>query len=240
MFIQLLRGRNCLHGRDGAPGRDGCPGRDGLPGRDGVPGPAGPPGEPGSKGEKGPAGPQSGGATYIRWGKSSCPGNVPGTEMVYSGIAAGSHYAQTGGGANYLCMPKVPQYKSDLTYRSPVDNHAKLYGVEYEAPVQGSQDHNAPCAVCHVSTRSAVLVIPARYSCPANWTMEYYGYLMTEHILHKHSSTFECVDKDMEALPGSAANTNGATFYHAEASCNGLPCPPYNNHQELNCVVCTK
>ena len=69
---------------------------------------------------------------------------------------------------------------------------------------------------------------------------------MTEH--HNENSgihyrtMFECVDAEQESLPGSAANTNGALFYHVEADCSaaGLPCPPYNNHQELNCVVCTK
>ena len=134
VFVQLLRGR------------------DGLPGRDGAPGPAGPPGEAGAQGQHGLAGRQSGGTIYIRWGKSSCPG-ISGTERVYEGIAAGSYYNE-GGGSNYLCLPKFPQYKSDLKYRSAVDNHAQIHGVEYELPLQGSHDHNAPCAVCHVSTRS--------------------------------------------------------------------------------------
>ena len=225
-------------------GRDGLPGRDGAPGPAGPQGEPGPPGEPGPKGKEGPAGPQSGGATYIRWGKSSCPGNVTGTEMVYSGIAAGSHQSVTGGGANYLCMPKVPQYKSDLKYRTTLtlDGHCRLFGVEYQAPLQGSHDHNAPCAVCHVSTRSAVLIIPARYSCPTTWTMEYYGYLMAEYKTHSRTR-YECVDKDMESFIGSNPHTpSAARFYHIEASCGGLPCGPYmyDNLQELNCVVCTK
>ena len=53
---------------------------------------------------------------------------------------------------------------------------------------------------------------------------------------------FECVDAEQESLPDSAADTDGALFYHVEAACSahGIPCPPYNDHQELNCVVCTK
>ncbi len=50
----------------------------------------------------------------------------------------------------------------------------------------------------------------------------------------------ECVDRDQESLPGSSPNTNGVLFHHVEAACNGLPCPPYDPHKELNCVVCTK
>ena len=220
MFVQLLRGR------------------DGLPGRDGAPGPVGPRGESGPQGKEGPPGTKCGGATYIRWGKNSCP-NITGTQVVYSGIAAGSWYTQSGGGANYLCMPKDPEYKSDLEYRPGADDHSQLHGVEYELPVQGHYNHNVPCAVCHVTTRSAILLLPAKYSCPNTWTREYYGYLMSEYKTHKRSN-FVCVDEDMEVLPGSSADTHGATMYHVEANCNGLPCLPYNNHKELNCVVCTK
>ena len=220
MFVELLRGR------------------DGLPGRDGVQGPPGPPGQNGSTG---PPGSSSGGVTYTRWGKSSCP-QVEGTELVYSGITVGTYYNKAGGGANYLCMPKDPEYSPTLTYRIGVWSTTKVHGTEYEGPLQGTHDHNAPCAVCCVSTRSKLLMIPAKFSCPQTWTREYYGYIMTEDNQSDRGRTmFECVDKDQESLPGSYANTNGAFFMHVEASCNtGLPCPPYNTEKELNCVVCTK
>ena len=112
---------------------------------------------------------------------------------------------------------------------------------EYEVPVAGSHDHNVPCAVCYASTRETVLMIPARTSCPTGWTREYYGYLMlTAKNSPHYRTTFECVDKDQDSVPGSAPNTDGAVFYHVEANCNGLACPPYNNYKELNCAVCTK
>ena len=228
VFLELLRGR------------------DGLPGRDGVQGPAGPPGPAGSLGQQGPPGPRSGGTLYTRWGKSTCP-QVGGTELVYSGIAGGSFYTQRGGGANYLCMPKVPEYSPTLRYQSGVRGHAYVYGAEYQYPLQGGHDHNVPCAVCRVSTRSTVLMIPAKATCPSSWTREYYGYIMAAWIGNRGSSIvgrtmFECVDRDQESLPGGGhADTNGAIFNHVEVVCNhGLPCPPYNPTQELNCVVCTK
>ena len=62
---------------------------------------------------------------------------------------------------------------------------------------------------------------------------------MSNYKEHKRTH-FECVDEDMEALPGSSASIDGAVMHHVEANCNGLPCLPYNNHKELNCVVCTK
>ena len=214
-------------------------GRDGLPGRDGAPGPPGTTGENGPQGKEGLPGPTSGGATYIRWGKSFCPG-VTGTELVYSGIAGGSWYNQEGGGSNYLCLPKYPEYSSTLTYRGLRQDKTSIHGAEYHSPIQGTHDHNVPCAVCRVSTRPTVVMIPAKASCPPTWTREYYGYLMSQHKEHRRT-VFECVDKAMESLPGSQARTTGAVFHHTEATCStGLPCPPYNDRQELNCVVCTK
>ena len=101
--------------------------------------------------------------------------------------------------------------------------------------------HDIPRAVCVVPTNELVLMIPGKTSCPANFTREYYGYLMSErvHSIH-YRSTFECVDKDLESVPGSGEYlAAGGLFGYVEAVCNGLPCPPYNNYKEINCVVCT-
>ena len=187
---------------------------------------------------------RSSGVLYTRWGKSSCP-DTPETELLYSGKAGGTFYNEGGGGANYLCMPDDPEYDPSLKYASGIQNHARVYGAEYEDPLQGTDDHNVPCAVCYVPTRSSVVMIPAKSTCPFSWTKEYYGYLMTGYKGaasndNRGRTMFECVDKDQESLPGSAGNENGVQFYHIEASCKGLPCHPYNEWQELNCVVCTK
>ena len=99
-------------------------GRDGLPGRDGIRGPVGPPG------------PQSGGAIYTRWGKSSCP-QVGGTDMVYSGVTGGTYWNKPGGGANYLCMPTDPEYSLNLTYRAR-ESYAYVYSTGYRVPLQGA------------------------------------------------------------------------------------------------------
>ena len=243
---EVLRGRDGRDGQNGRDGRDGMPGAQGPPGPPGEPGEAGgpqgqigargPPGPQGAVGPVGPVGPKSGGVTYTRWGKSSCP-NITGRELIYTGRAGGSHYSHSGGGANHLCMPLDPEYT--LSYKAGVRGHSYVYGTEYQSPLEGSADHNVPCAVCFVSTRETVLMIPAKTSCPTAWTREYYGYLMSSHQGHKRSN-YECVDKDQESIAGSHENTNGALFYHVEANCNGMPCPPYDAAKELNCVVCTK
>ena len=136
-------------------------------------------------------------------------------------------FYQEGGGANYLCMPKVPEYT--LRYRSGEDVCVtKVWGSEYEVPIQGTNQHDVPCAVCYVSSRPSVLMIPAKTSCPPNWIREYYGYIMTEwkgdHNYNHGRTMFECVDKDQESLPGSHGETGGVQFYHVEADYNtGLP-----------------
>ena len=218
-------------------------GRDGRDGRDGVPGPRGPQGQRGEQGVAGPPGQKNGGVVYIRWGKTSCP-NVTGTELVYAGKAGGSWYNHIGGGANYLCMPNDPDY---LQYSPGVQRLSYVYGAEYwttGGPLRVVHDHNVPCAVCYASTRVAVTMIPAKTWCPSTWTLEYSGYLMSAHVGSssnpQYRTTFECVDKNPDSIPGSASNVNGALFYHVEATCTGMPCPPYDPQKELACAVCTK
>ena len=192
----------------------------------------------GPQGERGLPGPASGGAVYVRWGRTVCPSDQ-GTELVYSGRAGGSHWNHKGGGANHLCLPDDPDH---LQYVSGTQGY-NIYGVEYRShspqPLQRVNDHNVPCAVCHVTTRATLLMILAKVNCPTNWTTEYTGYLMTEHFNHRRS-TYECVDKYPESVSGlNGLNSNNALLYHVEPHCYGLSCPPYDREKELTCVVCS-
>ena len=228
-YIEVLRGRD---GRDGLSVA-------GPPGRDGKDGEKGETGEPGIQGLPGPPGPTSGGVVYTRWGRTTCP-DTQGTELLYEGITAGSNFNQHGGGVNYLCLPEEPEY-SDYQPGDYTGNY--LHGAEYQTwkagPLHSQNNHNAPCAVCYVPTRVAVLMLPARLTCPPNWTLEYNGYLMSDHYTHAQSSTHECLDHHPESIPGSSADTNGALFYINEATCNGIPCPPYDPEKELTCAMCS-
>ncbi|KXJ27293.1 Short-chain collagen C4 [Exaiptasia diaphana] len=204
-----------LKGRDGRDGKDGRDGRDGKGGPPGPKGPQGPQGPSGQNGPRGPPGRSRGGVEYIRWGKTSCP---YGADLVYKGRIGGEHYTHLGGGANYVCVPEVPDY---LNYKPGRQNTAFIFGAEYE-------------------TRSSKLMIPATYKCPSGWTREYYGYLMTEHHGHKNNRAYICVDKDAEAVSGSKPSHNGALLYPVSGHCGSLPCRPYRQDLELTCVVCTK
>ena len=235
-------GRNGPPGRDGINGVDGANGQDSPPGLDGRDGVDGDPGAQGPRGLQGPPGPAAqSGVVYTRWGRTTCPSGQ-GTELVYSGRAGGSHFLHKGGAANYLCMPDNPQYSN---YARGVQGSNYVFGTEYQLhhaglPISHSMnDHNVPCAVCSVQVRGRLLMIPARKDCPASWTKEYEGALMSQ-AFSQTRSMYECVDKDAESVPRSAVNTNGALFYPVEANCNGMSCPPYDPQKELLCVVCTK
>ena len=186
-------------------------------------------------------GTQAGGAVYTRWGKTVCP---HGATLVYAGRAAGTKYNVEGGTSDTLCMPETPQYLSIDTTATHI---AQLHRAEYETfgtsttPLNNLLQANLPCAVCHTDTKLSVLTVPAQYTCPNGWSMEYNGYLMTEgeYSDRQRKSTL-CVDKDAEAVPGSEAGTDPALIYLMKATCDGLPCPPYNTNMALPCAVCSK
>ena len=239
MFIV---GASQVTGPPGPPGPRGDAGQTGPAGPPGYPGRDGRQGEPGDPGPPGRRGPRNGGAVYVRWGKTLCPHDNNTVELVYSGIAAKTYYNHQGGGINLQCFPEDPEYSD---YRSGTQGYSYVYGVEYESPIDqlGSinlNNHNIPCAVCLATTKIAVVMIPAKLTCPTGWTEEYDGYLMTSNQGHAAASTFECIDRDAEALPGSEPDENGGLFYHVEATCTGLPCDPYDPEKELTCVVCSK
>ena len=109
-------GTCCQVGRDG---RDGVNGEKGMRGDTGLRGP---------QGVQGPPGPPTGGVTYTRWGRTTCP-TTQGTQLLYAGRAAGTHHAHSGGAANYLCMPDDPDH---LQYESGDGVDAYIAGVEYD------------------------------------------------------------------------------------------------------------
>lgn len=171
--------------------------------------------------------------TYVRWGNGTCP---HGTHTIYSGAIAGSWYDHYGAAVEPLCLPPNPQYLKSL---AGYQHYARLYGAEYQTagPLNHAANRNMPCALCQAYARTSVIMIPSRYECPEGWITEYYGYLMAGHVSHKAGTTYTCIDKSLEQIEGSGADTNGRLFYTVEAYCNHyIPC----SDKELTCVVCTK
>ena len=95
--------------------------------------------------------------------------------LFYPGFAAANHYDTTGGGTDFQCLPLDPEYNafSSSGYRSIIS------GAEYETHDYGifpnaAHDQNVPCARCY-SSRSAVMMLPAKRTCPESWNKEYEG-----------------------------------------------------------------
>ena len=246
----MLRGRDGRDGRDGPKGEKGSIGAPGLMGPTGFPGPrgrvgdkglSGYPGPIGSSGDQGPLG-QLAGATYTRWGRTTCP-TGQGTQLVYAGRVGGMLSIINGGGANYLCLPDDPNY---LQYQ-PGTQLNDIGGVGYwydSLPSLSSfNGQNVPCAVCYVANRGVEMMIPAKTQCPAHWTLEYFGYLMTQHHEGEGRTMYICVDKDPESRPGNNDEDLEPLYYLTlvEPICSkGVACPPYDLEKELTCAVCTR
>ena len=211
-------------------------GDTGSTGSTGVTGPKGAPGQKGTKGEREE---ENGGTVYVRWGHDQCPSTA---QLVYSGRAGGSHFSHSGSGSNPQCLPLDPKF---LTPISGTQYRAYMYGAEYETEtdsnshVHGRHNTDVPCAVCHVSNRTAVYMVPAKYTCPTGWTREYYGYLMAEYYKYP-GNQYTCMDTEFKSVAGSSANKDGLLFYFVEGRCGSLPCPPYDDNKELSCAVCSR
>jgi hypothetical protein len=182
----------------------------------------------------------TGGVTFTRWGRTRCDS---GATVLYKGYAAGPAYNEAGGGADLLCVHDTPQWYRPITAVAGTSN---VWSFSYR-DVSGLFDlinsgylpldhHIIPCAVCHIQTRSHQIMIPARRECPAGWSREYWGYLLSTHRTYP-KGMFTCVDE----APESAGAYNGNNWlYPVESRCPGFKCPPYVNGYEVTCVVCSK
>ena len=197
-------------------------GEKGEKGSSGLPGPTeltGPKGDTGQKGVKSDKEERNGGTVYVRWGHDQCPSTA---QLVYSGRTGGSRYNH-GGGAYPQCLPMDPNYLRSISGNQL--SRAHMYGAEYETAtdssshLHGRNNLDMPCAVCYVTQRSTVYMLPAKYTCPSGWTREYYGYLMAEIFNSRVRNRFTCIDTALKVVPGSVANKDGLVFYFTEGSC---------------------
>ena len=184
---------------------------------------------------------RNGGTVYVRWGHTQCPSTA---QLVYSGRAGGAHHTHSGGGSNPQCLPLDPNFLTPIS--NGPQHRDYMYGAEYftygdsNSPGNAAHFSDVPCAVCHVSNRTAAYMVPAKYTCPSGWTREYYGYLMTEYY-KAHRVQYICVDNAFKFVPGSASvKFNGMLLHFIEGRCGSLPCLPYDETKELSCAVCTK
>lgn len=175
------------------------------------------------------------GATYIRWGRSDCSHNN--TRLVYSGYAGGSKYDASGGAVDNLCMPPDPDYE-----KTQGIDYGRLYGAEYNSNFFASNAdfQDVPCAVCEAIDSVSIIMIPGKMNCYDEWKMEYNGYLAAHSYANPAATSYACIDKNPQFLPGGHVQYNEKVFGEVLTKCGSLPCPPYIEGYPVTCVVCSK
>ena len=129
-------------------------------------------------------GPSTCGVVYTRWVRTTCP-NTYGTQLLYAGRAAGSHYTDRGGGANYLCLPEQPQYSN---YTPGVQTgRAYLYGLSIRLEV-----------LTHKTLDRSLLVITMSHVQCANHQHEQLLWWFLHNILAHHPGPESILDISWE------------------------------------------
>ena len=158
----------------------------------------GPPGLPGSPG---------GGVSYTRWGKLTCP---PGRQRAYDGAIVGSKYNE-GGSSEFLCLHNQPDFLP--TVPGSQGERSRMFGTELRNYVGHNENvpalshlvnHEISCSVCYASSRSVMIIVPGRKTCPPSWTREYYEYMVADkYATHHRLRAPICLDFHAEAAYGS-------------------------------------
>ena len=174
---------------------------------------------------------------FTLWGNFACPSKT--SHLIYRGVMSGAHYKNTGGGSNFLCLPRDNSYEGgDLQYSDKIRPHNFLYPATYANPRSGPPHyHQIACAVCHAKRMTSSVMIPGKSECPMGWTRQYHGYLMSEDATgHKNRYQFVCIDHERE-VARTGKNWGGVSPQKYGTN-KHLP-SGYNPNRELNCVVCT-
>ena len=83
------------------------------------------------------------------------------------------------------------------------------------------------------------MMVPAKLTCPQNWTLQYHGYLGAGYF-RDQASEFICIDNDPEYFEGfRGLNSDRLLIYPVDSEWGSLPCPKNKEGRHLLCAVCT-
>jgi hypothetical protein len=101
--------------------------------------------------------------------------------------------------------------------------------------------HRFSPSTVYRSPRATTVMVAATHICPAGWTTEYSGHLMSGYGAYSASMDYICVDANPQARPGGQGNAvYGGRLYYTISKCGSLPCPPFQQDKILSCAVCSK
>jgi len=154
------------------------------------------------------------GAVYTHWGRSTCPASHA---LVYAGYAAGGKNTDAGTGSQSLCLTAMPRYGQ---FSTADQAGPRVFATEYQdsSPTIGTflsvvNDHDARCSLCVTPGRAWSLMVPGRQACPSSFTLDYKGYLMSQHfgLSNWYRSEYVCVDLDTTASSAPATSVAEGT-----------------------------
>ena len=180
-------------------------------------------------------------STYTRWGADKCPDK---SRMLYDGFMTNGHYNDKGGGANFQCLARGPEYNNKEGQGDA--QGARLIIAEFwtgslpKTTAYGkAKYHDAGCAVCEVPS-SAVLTIPGTQKCPSGYEVEYKGMIFAGRAADNHLQEHICVD-DAPAIVLGSKNTyaRGGIARFLPVEINAPPIANgYKTNREVGCAVC--
>ena len=205
----------------------------------------------GEKGETGNPGQNvtNTGVVYTIWGRPVCLLGA-GRETIYPGWAASPHHHDSGGGANYMCLPDNPAFASAANTDSEVQTKVAAVKLmtanEPLEPVDGSY---LSCAQCYVP-QAVGLMIPGQNTCPDDWVLEYAGYLMSakdtdstnvdpDEADQHFRSEYICVIEPDDNVGDDIVNEWEAEIYHVHIDCDAGGSLDCDESGPLPCAVCT-
>ena len=175
------------------------------------------------------------GVVYTAWGRTSCPTG----SLVYRGRTAGDHHGHGGGGVDYQCMRRDPNY---ISYNDGNQNGGLLYRTEYQTSGYGAgyltsdNNYEVPCAVCYRGDLNTKFMQPGNTGCPSGFTRAYYGYLMSAHYQNGHPTNFICVYYSGHRDDTGNGNHDNSLVYPVESeNVHG-----YVHNREVSCAMCLR
>ncbi len=168
-------------------------------------------------------------AMYEVIGAYQCNESVPGTSTEHVGVVM--RFETNINNMNYQCMPTEGRYinynQNDSYYSNTTVTYANL--VKYNT-FRKENNLTSACALCRISGRTTIKILPATNVCPEGWTKQYHGYLMTGGL---------CVHIEMDGQRREDLNEHISYIQH-EVVLQKLGYTNYQDDLVLSCVVCSK